>query len=101
MAHIPESLEPTEAAPLMCAGMTTFNALRDSGAMPSDLVAVKESAGLAAWEFSLQGSSAIESRSWDEARVTRLSRKSSERMFISTASRPTLQPNCKNLAARA
>lgn len=37
---IPESLSDTEAAPLLCAGITTYNALRHSGAMPGDLVAV-------------------------------------------------------------
>jgi len=46
VAHMPESLDPAEAAPLMCAGITTFNALRRSGAMPSDLVAVQGIGGL-------------------------------------------------------
>jgi D-arabinose 1-dehydrogenase-like Zn-dependent alcohol dehydrogenase len=41
LAHMPESLDAAEAAPLMCAGVTTFNALRHSGAMPGDLVAVQ------------------------------------------------------------
>jgi D-arabinose 1-dehydrogenase-like Zn-dependent alcohol dehydrogenase len=45
-ARIPESLDPAEAAPLMCAGITTFNALRHSGAVPSDLVAVQGMGGL-------------------------------------------------------
>ena len=46
LAHIPDALKPEEAAPLMCAGITTFNALRHSGAMPSDLVAVQGIGGL-------------------------------------------------------
>jgi D-arabinose 1-dehydrogenase-like Zn-dependent alcohol dehydrogenase len=46
LAHMPESLDPAEAAPLMCAGITTFNALRRSGAMPSDLVAIQGIGGL-------------------------------------------------------
>jgi D-arabinose 1-dehydrogenase-like Zn-dependent alcohol dehydrogenase len=46
LAHMPESLDPAEAAPLMCAGVTTFNALRHSGALPSDLVAVQGIGGL-------------------------------------------------------
>jgi D-arabinose 1-dehydrogenase-like Zn-dependent alcohol dehydrogenase len=41
LAVMPESLDAAEAAPLMCAGVTTFNALRHSGALPSDLVAVQ------------------------------------------------------------
>jgi D-arabinose 1-dehydrogenase-like Zn-dependent alcohol dehydrogenase len=40
-----ESLDPVEAASLMCAGITTFNALRHS-ALPSDLVAVQGFGGL-------------------------------------------------------
>jgi hypothetical protein len=43
---MPESLDPAEAAPLLCAGITTFNALRHSGAMPGDLVAVEGIGGL-------------------------------------------------------
>ena len=46
LARMPESLDPAEAAPLMCAGITTFNALRHSGAMPGDLVAVQGVGGL-------------------------------------------------------
>jgi D-arabinose 1-dehydrogenase-like Zn-dependent alcohol dehydrogenase len=46
LAHMPESLDAAEAAPLMCAGITTFNALRHSGALPSDLVAVQGIGGL-------------------------------------------------------
>ncbi|HBB89866.1 MAG TPA: alcohol dehydrogenase [Blastocatellia bacterium] len=46
LAAIPESLSDVEAAPLLCAGVTTFNALRHSGALPSDLVAVQGIGGL-------------------------------------------------------
>jgi D-arabinose 1-dehydrogenase-like Zn-dependent alcohol dehydrogenase len=46
LAAIPESLSDAEAAPLLCAGITTFNALRHSGALPSDLVAVQGIGGL-------------------------------------------------------
>jgi D-arabinose 1-dehydrogenase-like Zn-dependent alcohol dehydrogenase len=46
VAAMPESLDPAEAAPLLCAGITTFNALRHSGAMPGDLVAVQGIGGL-------------------------------------------------------
>jgi D-arabinose 1-dehydrogenase-like Zn-dependent alcohol dehydrogenase len=46
LAMMPESLDAAEAAPLLCAGVTTFNALRHSGAMPSDLVAVQGIGGL-------------------------------------------------------
>lgn len=46
LAAIPDSLNAAEAAPLLCAGITTFGALRNSGAMPGDLVAVQGVGGL-------------------------------------------------------
>src|SRR6201989_2112545 len=46
LAAIPETLSDAEAAPLLCAGITTFNALRHSGASPGDLVAVQGVGGL-------------------------------------------------------
>ena len=46
LARIPEALSFADAAPLLCAGVTTFNALRHSGAMPGDLVAVHGIGGL-------------------------------------------------------
>jgi D-arabinose 1-dehydrogenase-like Zn-dependent alcohol dehydrogenase len=46
LVAIPETLSDVEAAPLLCAGITTFNALRHSGALPSDLVAVQGIGGL-------------------------------------------------------
>jgi D-arabinose 1-dehydrogenase-like Zn-dependent alcohol dehydrogenase len=46
LARIPEGLPDVDAAPLMCAGITTFNALRHSSAKPGDLVAVQGLGGL-------------------------------------------------------
>jgi D-arabinose 1-dehydrogenase-like Zn-dependent alcohol dehydrogenase len=46
LARMPEGLDSVGAAPLMCAGLTTFNALRNSGARPGDLVAVLGIGGL-------------------------------------------------------
>jgi D-arabinose 1-dehydrogenase-like Zn-dependent alcohol dehydrogenase len=46
LAKIPEGLSAVEAAPLMCAGITTYNALRNSGARPGDLVVVLGVGGL-------------------------------------------------------
>ncbi|HEU4686172.1 MAG TPA: alcohol dehydrogenase [Nitrospira sp.] len=46
VAAIPETLKSVEAAPLLCAGVTTFNSLRHSGAKPGDLVAVQGIGGL-------------------------------------------------------
>jgi D-arabinose 1-dehydrogenase-like Zn-dependent alcohol dehydrogenase len=45
-AHVPTGLTPAEIAPLMCAGVTTFNALRNSGSRPGDIVAVVGIGGL-------------------------------------------------------
>jgi alcohol dehydrogenase/propanol-preferring alcohol dehydrogenase len=46
VAAIPDDLEDADAAPLLCAGITTYNALRNSGAQPGDLVAVQGIGGL-------------------------------------------------------
>ncbi|WP_017625502.1 alcohol dehydrogenase catalytic domain-containing protein [Nocardiopsis chromatogenes] len=46
LARIPEGLSFEEAAPLMCAGVTVFNALRNTGARPGDTVAVQGVGGL-------------------------------------------------------
>ncbi len=46
LTAIPEGLSDADAAPLLCAGITTFNALRHSGALPGDLVAVVGIGGL-------------------------------------------------------
>ena len=46
LARVPAQLPAPDAAPLMCAGVTTFNALRNSGARPGDLVAVLGLGGL-------------------------------------------------------
>jgi D-arabinose 1-dehydrogenase-like Zn-dependent alcohol dehydrogenase len=46
LVSIPDSLKDVDAAPLLCAGITTYNALRHSGALPGDLVAVQGIGGL-------------------------------------------------------
>jgi D-arabinose 1-dehydrogenase-like Zn-dependent alcohol dehydrogenase len=46
LARLPDALDAVEAAPLLCAGITTFNALRHCGAGPGDLVAVQGVGGL-------------------------------------------------------
>jgi D-arabinose 1-dehydrogenase-like Zn-dependent alcohol dehydrogenase len=46
LVSIPASLSDIDAAPLLCAGSATFNALRHSGALPGDLVAVQGIGGL-------------------------------------------------------
>jgi D-arabinose 1-dehydrogenase-like Zn-dependent alcohol dehydrogenase len=46
LVQIPDGLSDAEAAPLLDAGITTYNALRNSGAVPGDLVAVQGIGGL-------------------------------------------------------
>jgi len=46
LASVPENLSDAEAGPLLCAGVTTYNALRHAGALPGDLVAVQGIGGL-------------------------------------------------------
>jgi len=46
LAMVPDGVAPISGAPLMCAGVTTFNALRNSGARPGDLVAILGVGGL-------------------------------------------------------
>ncbi|HET6205470.1 MAG TPA: alcohol dehydrogenase [Terracidiphilus sp.] len=46
LAFIPDGLSAVEAGPLLCAGITTFNSLRNSGARPGDTVAILGIGGL-------------------------------------------------------
>src|SRR4029077_15099233 len=46
LARVPDGLSAIDAAPLLCAGVTTFNALRNSGARSGDLIAVHGLGGL-------------------------------------------------------
>src|SRR6266404_9262433 len=46
LALLPQELSAVEAGPLLCAGVTTFNSLRNSGARPNDLVAILGLGGL-------------------------------------------------------
>jgi len=46
VAHVPDNLDAVQSAPLLCAGVTTFNALRHTGAGPGDVVAVHGVGGL-------------------------------------------------------
>jgi len=46
LVSLPDTLSDVDAAPLLCAGVTTYNSLRHSGALPGDLVAVQGIGGL-------------------------------------------------------
>ncbi len=99
LVAIPETLNAAEAAPLLCAGITTFNALRHSGASPGDVVAVVGIGGLGhlgvqfANKFGYKvvaigrgaGNAAL-ARSW-------------ARVCTSTVHRPRRRRSCKSWAA--
>jgi D-arabinose 1-dehydrogenase-like Zn-dependent alcohol dehydrogenase len=46
VAEMPDALSAVDAAPLLCAGVTTYNSLRHSGALPGDLIAIQGIGGL-------------------------------------------------------
>jgi len=46
LAAVPDALAPAEAAPLLCAGLTTYNAIRNAPARTGDLVAIQGIGGL-------------------------------------------------------
>src|ERR1700694_3611813 len=102
LAQMPESLDAAEAAPLLCAGITTFNALRHSGALPSDLVAIQGIGGLGhlgiqvAHKVWVQGC-----RNWPRVRRTPLLQRSWERACTSIALQQTPPRSCRNWAAPA
>jgi D-arabinose 1-dehydrogenase-like Zn-dependent alcohol dehydrogenase len=61
LAAIPDDVSPEDAGPLMCAGVTTFNALRHAGALPGDLVAVSRGTGAKELALKLGAHSYIDS----------------------------------------
>ncbi len=83
LTAMPEGLGDAEAAPLLCAGITTFTALRHCGAMPGDLVAVQGIGGLGPSEFNSRTSLVIRSRLSGAGRKTRRSQRNSERAYTS------------------
>ena len=101
LAAIPESLSDAEAAPLLCAGITTYNALRHSGALPGDLVAVQGIGGLG--HLGIQFASKF---GYKVAAVGRgpenaaLAKKLGANVYIDSKSTEARQRHCKNWAAR-
>jgi D-arabinose 1-dehydrogenase-like Zn-dependent alcohol dehydrogenase len=65
LALIPDVLSATEAAPLMCAGIPTYNALRNSGARVGDVVAVLGIGGVG--HLGIQFASKMELEAWSKA----------------------------------
>jgi alcohol dehydrogenase len=81
LALIPDELSAVDAAPLLCAGVTTYNALRESGARPGDLVAILGIGGLghlgvqfaSGWVFAPSPSRAVSIRNRSLASSERMS----------------------------
>ena len=101
LAAMPDSLDAMEAGPLLCAGVTTFNALRHSGALPSDLVAVQGIGGLG--HLGIQFANKF---GYKVAAVGRGSQKAAlakklAHTCISTAKPPTPRKSFRNSAAPA
>ena len=99
LAAIPDSLSDVEAAPLLCAGITTYNALRHSGAMPGDLVAVQGIGGLGHLGIQFANKFGYKVAAIGRGSKMRLSPRNLERACTSTAKRPRRRRNCKNWAA--
>ena len=89
LASIPDELDAAAAAPLLCAGITTFNALRNSGARPGDIVAIQGIGGLGHLAVQFAAAWASTPSPSPAARTRRSSRSISARIAISTARRKT------------
>jgi D-arabinose 1-dehydrogenase-like Zn-dependent alcohol dehydrogenase len=101
LVAIPESLGAVEAAPLLCAGITTFNAPRGTAARSlATSSRYRVSAVWATSEFNSRIS--LVTRPWPSGAGPKMrsSPRNSERACISTANPPTPQRNYKNWAAR-
>ena len=98
---VPDELSSVDAAPLMCAGVTTFNCLRNSGARPGDLVAVVGIGGLghlAVQYAAKMGCKTVAiARGKDEEPSGPPTRRA---LLTSTTKRRIPRRNCKSWAAR-
>jgi D-arabinose 1-dehydrogenase-like Zn-dependent alcohol dehydrogenase len=101
LAAMPESLDAVEAGPLLCAGVTTFNALATAAHCLQTSLPSKASAASGISEFSLPINLGTESP--PSAAVPRklLSPRNSARTCILTAKQPTRRKNSRNSAALA
>ena len=101
LAAIPDALQAAEAAPLLCAGITTYNALRHSGARPGDLVAVLGIGGLGHLGVQFAARMAAARSRSRAARAKGRWHAGSAPIATSTASRRTCRARSRSRAARA
>src|SRR5712691_2301548 len=99
LAAIPDTLSDAEAGPLLCAGVTTFNALRHSGASPGSLVAVQGVGGLGHLGIQFGNKFGYKVAAIGRGPENSAFAKNSERACTSTAKRRMQQRNCRNWAA--
>ena len=100
LAWVPEELSAVEAAPLMCAGITTYNALRNSQARPGDVVAVLGLGGLGHLGVQYAAKMGFKTVGIARGPDRRRWRENWERTTTLTARRRTRPRNCKNSAGR-
>ena len=101
LARVPSELTPEEAAPLMCAGVTTFNALRNSGARPGDVVAIQGIGGLGHLGVQFANKFGFETVAIGRGEDKKSLALKLARERISTANRRTLPKNWPAWGARA
>ncbi len=100
LAAVPESLSAAEAGPLLCAGITTYNALRHSGALPGDLVAVQGIGGLGHLGVQFANKFGYKVAAVGRGAENARSQRNSARMCTSTVKQPTRPRSCRSSAAR-
>jgi D-arabinose 1-dehydrogenase-like Zn-dependent alcohol dehydrogenase len=98
LALVPDDLSDVEAAPLICAGVTTYNSLRHSGARPGDLVAILGIGGLG--HLGVQFAAGAVTEPWRlRAARTRLHWRSTWVPTHTSTARPRiLPPSCRSWA---
>ena len=100
LALVPDELSAVDGAPLMCAGVTTFNALRNSGARGGDVVAVLGIGGLGHLGVQFAARMGFNTVAIARGKDKERSRKNSAPITTSTAKPPTRRRNWISSAAR-
>ena len=100
LVSLPESLSDVDAAPLLCAGITTYDALRRGGALPGDLVAVSGVGGLGHLGIQFANKFGYKVAAIGLGQETRPLPVSSEPACTSTSKPPTRHRRCKSWVAR-
>ena len=98
LVRVPESMNPIDAAPLLCAGITTFNALRHADAPPGAVVAIQGIGGLGHSACSTRSNSATGPSRSRAARTRPSWRDRWAPTTTSTVRRPTPALRCRNWA---